>query len=205
MQEEAKEIGPTGTFQPGGGKKVILETQRLILRPWKKNKADARELYRYAKDERIGRNAGWRVHKDAAESLAIIRDILSTPGIFAVVPKETGLPVGAAGLTWGSTGRRWLGEKEAEIGYWIGVPWQGRGFATEAVRELIRFGFDDMGMDALWCAYYDGNTASARVQEACGFVYDHTVLDTPVEALGEKRTEHFTKLTREAYAARGAS
>ena len=175
---------------------LIIETPRLLLRPWKKNKADARELYRYAKDARIGPAAGWRVHKDPAWSLDIIRNILSTPGIFAVVLKETGLPVGAAGLTWGSTGRKYLKEKEAEIGYWIGVPWQGRGLASEAVNCLVRYAFEEQGFETLWCAYYDGNAASARVQEKCGFVYDHTDGASPVPDLGETRVEHFMKLER---------
>ena len=179
-----------------GTKNMTIETERLILRPWKKNKADARELYSYAKDARIGDAAGWRVHRDPAYSLMIIRDILSTPGIFAVVLKETGKPIGAAGITWGSTGRKYLGEKEGEIGYWIGRPWQGRGLATEAVRGLIRFAFEEKDFEALWCAYYEGNEASARVQEKCGFVYDHTDSASPVPELGETRTEHFMKLEK---------
>ena len=40
-------------------KPMIMETRRLILRPWKKNKADAKALYRYAKDARVGPAAGW--------------------------------------------------------------------------------------------------------------------------------------------------
>ena len=102
-------------------RKIVLETERLILRPWKKNKADAKELYRYARDSRVGPAAGWPVHKDPAESLEIIRRILSTPDIYAVVLKETGKPIGAAGITYGSTGRKYLKEEEAEIGYWIGA------------------------------------------------------------------------------------
>ena len=182
-----------------------LETSRLLFRPWKKNKSDAKELYRYAKDARVGPAAGWRVHKDPAESLAVIRDILSTPGIYAVVLKETGKPIGAAGLTWGSTGRKYLKADEAEIGYWIGVPWQRKGFATEAVRALIRFAFEQLRFQTLWCAWYEGNTASARVQEKCGFVYDHTDPASAVAALGEVRTEHFMKLTREQWEQGGYS
>ena len=181
-----------------GDNRIYIETPRLILRPWKKNRADAKDLYQYAKDARIGNAAGWRVHRDPAESLQIIRDILSTPGICAVVLKETGRVIGAAGLTWGASGRKYLKENEAEIGYWIGVPHQGKGYATEAVQAIIHYAFDTMHMKTLWCAYYEGNTSSARVQEKCGFTYDHTDPSSFVPDLNEVRREHFMKLCRQA-------
>ena len=180
-------------------KPVIMETRRLILRPWKKNKADAKALYRYAKDARVGPAAGWPVHKDVAESLQIIRDVLSTPGIYALVLKETREPVGAAGVTYGSTGRKYLKEHEAEIGYWIGVPYWGQGLVPEAVRRLLAMCFEELDMETVWCGYYDDNVKSRRVQEKCGFVYDHKEENVRVEALNEYRTEHFTKLTRQRW------
>ena len=176
-----------------------METERLILRPWKRNKADAKALYEYAKDPRIGPAAGWPVHKDAADSLQIIRNVLSTPDIYAVVFKETGRPIGCAGVTYGSTGRKYLQPGEGEIGYWIGRPFWGRGLAGEAVRRLLKRCFEDLKMQTVWCAYYDGNTASLRVQEKCGFVYDHTVERQWCPLLGEERSEHFMKLTRDSF------
>ncbi len=184
----------------GSGKTgMIMETERLLLRPWKKNKADAKALYRYAKDARVGPAAGWAVHKDAGESLQIIRDILSTPDIYAMVLKETGEIIGAAGITYGATGRKFLKEYEAEIGYWVGVPCWGRGFAPEAVNRLLDRCFTDLEMQTVWCGYYEGNEKSRRVQEKCGFVYDHTEEDVLVAALGEHRKEHFMKLTRQMW------
>ena len=176
-----------------------METDRLILRPWKKNKADAKALYLYAKDAKVGPAAGWPVHKDAAQSLQVIRDVLSTPDIYALVLKETGSPIGAAGMTYGATGRRYLKEHEAEIGYWIGVPYWGRGLAAEAVRRLLERCFAEFRMQTVWCAYYEGNAQSRRVQEKCGFLYDHTDENVLVEALSERRTEHFMKLTRDRW------
>jgi len=222
---------------------IIIETPRLILRPWKKNKADAKALYQLAKDARIGPAAGWRVHRDPSHSLQIIRDILSTAEIYAVfrsaaqdpgafshektagskqssagshvitagtdkeqpaggVKKQTPGPlVGAAGITYGRTGRKWLGSHEAEIGYWIGVPYWGNGYAPEAVRALLRRAFEELGMERVWCGYYDGNEQSRRVQEKCGFVYDHTDWHAFNEELDEERAEHFCVLTKSRYEA----
>ncbi len=50
----------------------------------------------------------------------------------------------------------------------------GPGADSEAVRELIRYGFEELNMEKLWCGYFDGNEQSRRVQGKCGFVYHHT-------------------------------
>ena len=56
---------------------MILETERLILRPWEET--DAEDLYEYAKDTRVGPVCGWMPHTDAENSREIIRDVLSGP------------------------------------------------------------------------------------------------------------------------------
>ena len=48
-------------------------------------------------------------------------------------------------------------DTEGEIGYWIGVPFWGKGLIPEAVRELVRHGFEDLKLDKIWCGYFDGN------------------------------------------------
>ena len=53
---------------------------------------------------------------------------------------------------------------------WIGVPYWGQGLIPEAVREIMRHGFDDLNLEKMWCGYFDGNTKSKRVQEKCGSV-----------------------------------
>ena len=172
---------------------TVLETERLILRPW--TEADAEELYRYAQDPRIGPIAGWPPHTSVENSREIIRDVLSAPETYAVVLKATALPIGSAGILFAETASAPLGKAEAEIGYWIGVPYWGQGLTPEAVRELVRRCFEEFGCQALWCGYYDGNLQSKRVQEKCGFVYHHSEEDK-LSPLGDRRTEHFTYLTK---------
>lgn len=182
-----------------GERNVILETKRLVLRPWAD--ADAPELYRYASDPRVGPIAGWPPHTSVENSREIIRDVLSGPETYAVVLREAGLPVGSVGIMRAGEGScAVMGETEAEIGYWIGVPYWGRGLIPEAVRALQRRCFEDLGCTALWCGYYDGNDKSRRVQEKCGFAYHHTVVDAPCP-MGDARTEHFTRLTLEDWRA----
>ena len=63
--------------------------------------------------------------------------------------------------------------------------------------------FNELNLNAVWCAHYDGNTKSKRVIEKCGFRYHHTNTNV-TSPLGDTRTEHFYLLTREMYAAQAS-
>jgi RimJ/RimL family protein N-acetyltransferase len=172
-----------------------FETERLILRPWKES--DAAALYKYAKDPAIGPISGWPPHTSVDNSLEIIRIVVSAPETYAVVLKETGEPIGSVGIMFGDvTHSAEMKNGEAEIGYWIGVPYWGKGLIPEAVRFLSHRCFTDLGMQAVWCGYYDGNDKSRRVAEKCGFQYHHTETEK-ISPLGDIRTEHFMLLTIE--------
>ena len=179
---------------------MILQTNRLLLRPWKE--ADADDLYRYASSPQVGPMAGWPVHTSPANSLEIIQQVLSAPETYAVVPKETGHPAGSVGLMVGEASHLGLPPDEGELGYWIGVPFWGRGLIPEAAQALLRRGFEDLGLSRIWCGYFDGNEKSRRVQEKCGFLYQYTKENVPCSMLKEVRTEHISCLTREQWAAR---
>ena len=176
---------------------MILETERLILRPWVD--ADAESLYEYAKDERVGPAAGWLPHGSVEESREIIRTVLSEPETYAVCLKEDNRAVGSIGLMAGAESMLDLPANEGEIGYWIGVPFWGRGLIPEAVRELIRYAFEELGLETLWCGYFDGNEKSKRCQEKCGFVYHHTKEKLYWKATDRTYTEHVTRLTHEEW------
>lgn len=176
---------------------MTFETERLILRPWREDDAEA--CYRYACDPDVGPAAGWPVHTSVEDSRRIIREVLMAPENYAIVLKETGLAIGAIGFH-----RRDLAENddELELGYWIGKPYWGRGLVPEAARELLRHAFEDLHMARVWCAYYDGNVKSARVQEKLGFTYQWTTEGIDVPLLGERRTGHVNLMTREEWLAR---
>ena len=167
----------------------MIETERLIIRPWQKSEAAI--LFKYASDPDIGPIAGWPPHSSVENSLEIIHTVFSAPETYAVVLKETGEPVGHSAE---------MGKAEAEIGYWIGKPYWGLGLIPEAVKALLARCFKDLMLDAVWCGYYDGNTKSKRVCEKCGFRYHHTNRDI-ISPLGDKRTEHFYIMTKEEYQA----
>lgn len=176
---------------------MTLETERLILRSW--HESDALELYELAKDPRVGPIAGWPLHKSVENSRDVIKFVLSVPETYAVTLKENGEIIGSIAVLSRCHSHLKLKKDECEIGYWIGVPYQNNGFATEACMEIIRHCFSKLNFDAIWCGYYDGNEKSKRVQEKCGFEYSHTNQNAYCDLMDEIRTEHFNKLTRSVY------
>lgn len=176
---------------------MILETERLRLRRWSVN--DANDLYNYAKDDRVGPIAGWPPHRSVAESREIIETVFAQEGVFALTLKNDDTAIGCIGLITGSKSNFPLSDAEGEISYWLGVPFWGLGLVPEAMREIIRYGFEDLGLNALWCGYFDGNEKSKRVQEKCGFRYHHTNPRQYFSLINEEKVEHVTCLTREEW------
>ncbi len=173
----------------------VLETERLILRGWRDD--DAPSLFKYASDERIGPAAGWLPHKDVGYSRAVIRTIFARDEVYAICIKgQEKEPVGSIGLTLEGSPERPLQAGEAELGYWIGYPFWNQGLVTEAVREVLRHGFDDLNLNRVICGYFDGNDRSKRVQEKCGFKYMYTKPYTKVLMLDEIRIEHMNAITK---------
>ena len=177
--------------------KRILETERLILRPWKEEDADS--LYEYAKDPLVGPIAGWKAHESAEESRSVIKEILSADETYAVCLKSENKAIGSVGLIPCSTAHTEIGSTEREIGFWIGVPFWGKGYIPEAVRALQKHAFDDLGVTGLWCGYYEGNERSKRCQEKCGFRFHHIERNKPCPAMGDVRTEYYTYLSKEEW------
>ncbi|WP_026670064.1 GNAT family N-acetyltransferase [Butyrivibrio sp. AE3006] len=151
---------------------VTIETERLILKKW--TDSDAEKLYAMACDPLVGEGAGWLPHSDVEYSRAIIRSVLTADGEFAIRLKDTEDPIGSMGFRIGDSPKRGIENKdEAEIGYWVGRDYWNRGFATEALTELIRYLFEEVGIRRIWCGYFDGNVRSERVITKCGLKFHH--------------------------------
>ena len=147
----------------------------------------------------MGPICGWIPHVNVAESKRIIKNVLSVPETYALIWKETNLPIGNIALKMGTDTDLTEKEDECELGYWLGVPYWGMGIMPEAAEELLRHAFEELGMKKVWCAYYDGNEKSKRVQEKCGFQYQWTTQDVDVPLLQEKRTRHVNCLTKKEW------
>lgn len=120
---------------------MILETKRLLLRPW--NEEDAEECFRYAADPEVGRPCGWPAHTSVEDSRNVIKNVLNGPECYAVCLKESEKPIGSIELILHGESNKTHAETECELGYWIGKPYWGRGLIPEASKEILRHGFSD--------------------------------------------------------------
>ena len=175
----------------------MLETKRLILRRWEES--DAESLYEYAKDPDVGPIAGWPPHKSVAESLDVIRNVFNGAEAYAICLKSDGKAIGAIELKLNGHTDLTERDDECELGYWLGKSFWGQGIMPEAVREILRHAFEDLGLQRVWCGYYDGNEKSKRVQEKLGFRYMGSSDAVPVPQMGEIRKGHRNLLTREEW------
>ena len=177
-----------------------METERLILRRWREE--DAEDLYTWARDPEVGPIAGWPPHRSAEESREIIRTVLSAPEAYAVCRKTDGRAVGSIQLKLNGHTDFTDRDDQCELGFWIGKPFWGQGLIPEAAQALLRRAFEDLGMRKVWCAYYDGNEKSKRVQEKLGFRYQWTTEGLDVPLMHETRTGHVNLMTKEEWASK---
>ncbi len=144
----------------------VLSSQRILLR--KLTRADAEDLYDYARREEVSRYLLWSPHP----SLRYTKRYLSTVsrqyknGLFydfAVVLKSENRMIGTCGFTS-------CHEESAvgEVGYVLSPDYRGQGLATEAVLLLLRWGFCNLGMNRIEARYIVGNDASLALMERCG-------------------------------------
>ena len=175
----------------------VLMTQRMILRRW--NQKDAEDLYRYACDPDVGPIAGWPPHKNPDESRAVIRDVLNGREAYAICLKEDRKAIGAIELKLNGHTDLTDRDDECEMGYWLGKPFWGRGIVPEAVTEMLRRAFEDIGMQKVWVGYYEGNSKSKRVQEKCRFRFQRKSEGVDVPLMQEKRTGYVSSLTKDQW------
>lgn len=147
---------------------MILETQRLLLRPIEQD--DAQDIFAYASEPDVGPNAGWKPHENLDETLEIIETVfLHQQAVFGIVLKETGTMVGSIGLV-GDPKRQ--NEQARMLGYALSAKQWGRGYMTEAAAAVVRHGFETMGLDLISAYCYPLNERSQRVLDKLGFQYE---------------------------------
>ncbi len=75
----------------------------------------------------------------------------------------------------GVTGLVMKGDEIAEIGYWIGTPYWNRGYASQAAREIIRYGFEQCGLHRIFAGHFTRNPASGKVMTNAGMTFEGTL------------------------------
>ncbi|HWU26681.1 MAG TPA: GNAT family N-acetyltransferase [Rhizomicrobium sp.] len=145
-----------------------LQTERLLLRP--QTAADIPSLVSLLNDFEVAKNLARVPHpytEDHARSFLVRGAEERAKGIaypFAMIAKSDGTLIGGCGLHLKDDG-------VFELGYWIGRPFWGRGYASEGARRLAAFAFYDLKAARLSAGWFHGNPASGRVLEKLGGVF----------------------------------
>ena len=175
----------------------MLKTERLLLRRWEDS--DAENLYEYAKDPDVGPIAGWPPHQSVDESRDVIRTVFQGKEAYAICLKTDEQAIGAIELKLNGHTDMTDRDDECELGYWLGKPFWGQGIMPEAVKEILRHAFEEIGMTKVWVGYYEGNSKSKRVQEKAGFRYQWKSEGVDVPLMHEKRTGHVSSMTKDQW------
>lgn len=175
----------------------MIESKRVYLRRW--HESDAAELFELAKDPDVGYPCGWPPHTSVENSLWVIKNVLNGPECYAMIEKGTDNLLGSIELLINKSTDILKEDDECELGYWIGKAYWGQGIVPEISHELMRHGFEKLGMNRIWCRYFLGNNKSKRVQEKLGFKYQRTEYGLPVNMLNDTRDEDIMLITREEF------
>jgi [ribosomal protein S5]-alanine N-acetyltransferase len=149
-----------------------LVTERLVLRPFALS--DAARVHELAGAVEIADTTLSIPHpypEGAAEQWIALHAEMYARGVganWAIVPKETGELAGAVGLMLTPEHSR------AELAYWVGVPFWGRGFCTEAAREVVRHAFGRLGVERVFACHFSRNAASGKVMRKIGMRHEGT-------------------------------
>ena len=172
----------------------ILETERLILRGWKRR--DAAALYAYAKNPNVGPNAGWKPHADVMESLSIITRMFQQNTTWAITMKGDDTPIGSIGFEPDAYRPN---IRSREMGYSLNQDYWGQGIMTEAARRLLKYGFEELGLSSVMIRTGEANERSQRVIAKCGFRYEGTLRRCYRMYNGEIRDSRVYSMLREEY------
>lgn len=173
-----------------------LTTSRLSLEEVRTS--DIPAIIQYAGDERIARTTLSMPHpyteKDAILWLNKARQGFETGEhyIFGIRLALTGEFMGGIGLV---VNKRF---NKAEIGYWIGLPFWNKGYMTEATGALLKFGFEEVGLNKIYAQFLEENPASGKIMIKNGMIKEAELVDH-IQKYGEYKTSIQYRLTRAEY------
>lgn len=152
---------------------TVIETPRLILRPL--TVADAPDVRRLAGTYEVASTTLAVPHpypEGAAESWIATHPASLARGefvVFGVMLRETSELTGAIGLTLA------LSQCRAEMGYWLGHEYWGRGIATESATAILKYGFETLRLHRIYATHFRRNPASGRVMQKIGMRHEGTL------------------------------
>ena len=145
---------------------VVIETERLRLLSL--SESDIAELVPLIGDHRVAATT-LRIPHPFRENHA--REFLNSPATENEL--RLGIRLRGSGAFIGGIGLHPYPEhKRAELGYWIGVPYWGQGYATEAARAVVKYGFEIVQLNRIFAGHFKHNPASGKVLQKIGMKYE---------------------------------
>ena len=173
-----------------------LECERLVLRPMRVT--DAPDMYDYAKRDELTKYLLWLPHPSPSYSKEFLKFVVKRyrAGDFfdwAIEEKESGRMIGTCGFASID-----IENKCGEIGYVINPDFQHRGYAPEAARAVIKFGFDELSLHRIQCRFMQENEASFKVAKKLGMTFEGYLRDA-IYVKGVYRTVGYCSLMRNEF------
>jgi len=162
---------------------VALETERLILRRFILDDAEAM-FNNWANDAEVTKYLMWPSHSDVSVSKAFINscvELYQKPEHYswAIILKEINEPIGSIAAVEQRDDINMV-----HIGYCIGQKWWRKGYTSEALKELIRFFFEAVGVNRIESRHDPRNPHSGKVMQKCGLKYEGTMRQCDINNQG---------------------
>ena len=174
---------------------LVIKTDRLVLRAFNDN--DLEDLYDYAKTPGLGEMAGWPHHRSIADSKEVLERFKKNKDVLAI--EKDGKVIGSIGLhpVDDEFYKEFEDKKGKEIGFVLSEDFHRQKIMTEAVKALMKYAFEDLGLDYISAGYFRGNFKSRWFQQKLGFTYygSHVVK----VAMGNFEPTHQTIFTKEDF------
>lgn len=179
-----------------GGNMPRLESERLKFRAIKRSDID--DIYEYSKNPNTSKFLLWSPHMSKYTTQEFVDIILSKYksgeyNDWAIVLKKTNKMIGTCGFT-----RIDDENKTVEIGYVLNPEFWGNGYATEAVKKILEFAFDELDANRVEARFMLGNDASLAVMKKVGMTFEGYYRDAII-AKGKFKTIGVSSILKKEY------
>ncbi len=177
---------------------VIIETKRLILRPFSIEGSKPMFL-NWARDLEVTKFLTWPPHADPSVSQAVIESwLLLYKNLdhysWAIVLKEIGEPIGSIAAVGKDDDI-----KMVHMGYALGRKWWNKGYTSEALSALIQFFFEEVGVNRIESSHDPRNINSGKVMIKCGLKYEGTMEQDQISNQGLSDSVRYAILAQDYF------
>ena len=148
---------------------ITLETQRLILRGWRKT--DVNDLYDIMNKSSVI-TGGWQPHANINITSDVLDEYIENDDRWAVALKDCKKVIGCVRICPDNNRGKFYAKS---INYVLSEDYWGNGYMTEAIKHIIEYSFDELNIDLLSAFHIPDNIKSKKVLERCGFEYEITI------------------------------